>query len=61
MSIKLCKVNWSELDYQDNNDNLCFGLEVIEDEQSIDCFWFETDQERQQFILDNYMENNLIN
>lgn len=51
-------IHWSELDYSDNNDNLNFGLEILDnDDFSVECFWFETDQERQQFILDNYLTN----
>lgn len=60
MNLKLCKIHWTELDYQGNNNNFCFGLEVLEDDQSIECFWFETNDEREQFILDNHNEYNLI-
>jgi hypothetical protein len=59
--MKVQLIHWSELDYQDNNDNLHFGLEVLDDELfSVDCFWFESDTERKQFILDNYAENSII-
>ena len=59
--MKIQLVHWSELDYQDKNDNLHFGLEVLDDELfSVDCLWFESDTERRQFILDNYAENSII-
>ena len=47
-------VKWSELDYQDDNDNLHYGLEILDDEDySFDCYWFGTDQDRQNFIDEN--------
>ena len=52
--MKAVLIKWTELDYQDNNDNLHFGLEILdEDNYSFDCHWFKTDKERQNFINQN--------
>lgn len=47
-------IHWNELDYQDDNSNLFYGVEILdENEFSMDCYWFESDKKRQEFIQEN--------
>ncbi len=47
-------IKWSELDYQDDNNNLQYGVEIIDENgYSFDCYWFETNEERQKFLIEN--------
>ena len=47
-------IKWSELDYQGDNDNLQYGVEIIDENgYSFDSYWFETNEERQRFLIEN--------
>lgn len=55
--MKGTKVDWSELDYQDDNTGLTYGIELLDSEGfSIDCQWFGTYQERETYIFENKIQ-----
>ena len=57
--MKAEKIKWTELDYLGDNDNLQFGLEILDEEgYSFDCHWFENDEKRQKFIIENNIYTN---
>lgn len=52
-------IKWTELDYQDDNDNLHYGIEIMDESGfSFDCYWFETNEERNNFIIKNNIQLN---
>jgi hypothetical protein len=57
--MKAEKIKWTELDYQGDNDNLQFGLEILDEQgYNFDCHWFENDEKRQKFIIENNIQTN---
>ena len=57
--MKAEKIKWTELDYQGDNNNLQFGLEILDEEgYSFDCYWFKNDKKRQKFIIENNIYTN---
>jgi hypothetical protein len=49
-------IHWTELDYQDDNSGLFYGLQLIEDETIYDCYWFANESERNNFIKINNLQ-----
>ena len=49
------KTNWYDESlnkiYGHNNDGLVYGINYIENDETLECFWFKTENER-----NNYME-----
>ena len=41
---------------EDNNDGYVYGINLIDDDDIIDCHWFKDDESRFQFIKENNLE-----
>jgi len=41
---------------EDNNDGYVYGINLIDEDDIIDCQWFKDDESRFQFIKENNLE-----